>query len=82
VSPRSTTCHEQARGPSAARPGGHRRIGEDACRKPIARRKALAALRRESDRALVDLIRRRLALPVAKRMNFLRARVSFRGSAL
>ena len=51
-------------------------------KKPNARRKALAALRRESDRALVDLIRRRLALPVEKRMNFLRARVSFRGSAL
>jgi hypothetical protein len=51
-------------------------------KKPIARRQALAALRRESDRALVDLIRRRLALPVAKRMNFLRARVSFRATAL
>jgi hypothetical protein len=51
-------------------------------KKPIARRKALAALRRESDRALVDLIRRRLALPVSKRMNFLRARVTFRGTAL
>ena len=51
-------------------------------KKPIARRKALAALRRESDRALIDLIRCRLALPVSKRMNFLRARVTFRGTAL
>jgi hypothetical protein len=51
-------------------------------KKSPARRRALAALRRESDRALVELIRRRLALPVAKRMNFLRKRVTFRGSAL
>jgi len=46
------------------------------------RRRALAALKRESDRALVDLIRRRLALPLEKRMNFLRKRVGVRGSAL
>jgi hypothetical protein len=46
------------------------------------RRKTLAALRRESDRALVDLIRRRLALPPEKRTHFLRKRLSFRGSAL
>jgi len=32
-------------------------------------------LRQESERALVDLIRRRLALPVEKRMNFLRVRL-------
>jgi hypothetical protein len=46
------------------------------------RRRALAAVKRESDRALVDLIRRRLALPVEKRINFLRKRVGVRGSAL
>lgn len=46
------------------------------------RETALAALRRESDRALLDLIRRRLALPVAKRMNFLRVRVPGGGSHL
>jgi hypothetical protein len=46
------------------------------------RRRALAALRREGDRALVDLIRRRLALPIEKRMNFLRRRFGVRGSAL
>lgn len=46
------------------------------------RRRALAALRRESDRALVELIRRRLALPLEKRMDFLRKRVGVRGSAL
>ncbi|MBI3848902.1 MAG: hypothetical protein HY298_01225 [Verrucomicrobia bacterium] len=43
---------------------------------------ALAALRKESDRALLDLIRRRLALPVAKRMNILRVRLPGGGSHL
>ena len=42
----------------------------------------LAALKRESDRALVEMIRRQLALPMEKRTHFLRKRVSFRGSAL
>jgi hypothetical protein len=43
---------------------------------------ALSALRAESDRALLDLIRRRLALPVEKRLNFLRVRVPGGGSHL
>jgi len=42
----------------------------------------LAALRGESERALVDLIRRRLALPVEKRLNFLRVRRPGGGSHL
>lgn len=42
----------------------------------------LDALRKESDRALLDLIRRRLASPVAKRMNFLRVRIPGGGSHL
>ena len=46
------------------------------------RRAALAALRKESHRALIELIRRRLALPVEKRMNFLRVRVPGGGSCL
>lgn len=46
------------------------------------REKALEALRKESDRALVDLIRRRLALPIEKRMNFLRVRLPGGGSCL
>ena len=46
------------------------------------RQAALNALRKESERALVDLIRRRLALPVAKRMNFLRVRLPGGGSHL
>ncbi len=43
---------------------------------------ALAALRKESERDLVDLIRRRLALPVEKRLNFLRVRLPGSGSCL
>jgi hypothetical protein len=43
---------------------------------------ALTALRHESERALLDLIRRRLALPVRKRLNFLRVRVPGGGSHL
>jgi hypothetical protein len=39
------------------------------------RRRQLEALKLESDRELVDLIRRRLALPVEKRTNFLRVRL-------
>lgn len=50
---------------------------------PIKKRaNALNALRLESDLALVDMIRRRLALPMAKRMNFLRVRVPGGGSHL
>ena len=51
-------------------------------RKRNARKNKLAALKRQSERDLVELIRRRLALPVERRMNFLRKRVTFRGSAL
>ena len=46
------------------------------------REAALAALRKESERAELDLIRRRLALPVSKRMNFLRVRLPGGGSHL
>jgi len=45
-------------------------------------RATLAALGKESDRELVELIRRRLALPVEKRMNFLRVRMPGGGSHL
>jgi hypothetical protein len=47
-----------------------------------ARRESLAALAAESDRQLEDLIARRLALPVEKRMNFLRRRLPGGGSCL
>lgn len=39
------------------------------------RRRQLEALKRESDRELVEHIRRRLAMPVEKRTNFLRVRL-------
>jgi hypothetical protein len=51
-------------------------------RKQNARRATLSALGRESERALRDMIRRWQALPAARRTNFLRKRVTFRGSAL
>ena len=51
-------------------------------KRPNQRREALAALRRESERDFVDLIRRRLALPMEKRMNFLRVRLPGGGSHL
>jgi len=43
---------------------------------------ALEALRKESELAELDLIRRRLKLPVLKRMNFLRKRLPGGGSCL
>ncbi len=46
------------------------------------REPAKAVLRRESERALVEQIRRQLALPPSKRTNFLRVRLPNGGSAL
>lgn len=43
---------------------------------------ALRRLRRENELAELDLIRRRLALPVEKRLNFLRVRLPGGGSRL
>lgn len=51
-------------------------------RKRPSRKQILSALRKESDRDLTDLIRRRLALPVEKRLNFLRVRRPGGGSHL
>jgi predicted RNA methylase len=45
-------------------------------------RRARAVLAAETDRQLDDLIRRRLALPVEARMNFLRRRLPGGGSSL
>jgi hypothetical protein len=49
---------------------------------PRKRVAALRALRQESERADADLIRRRLALPLEKRLNFLRVRAPGGGSRL
>jgi hypothetical protein len=46
------------------------------------KRGQLAALKAESERQMEDLIRRRLALPLEKRMNFLRKRLPGGGSCL
>ena len=46
------------------------------------RRRALAALRRESDRELDEMIARLLAKPMHERMHFLRRRLPGGGSAL
>lgn len=56
----------------------------DVKKKKIANKRAkiLDALRIESDRAELDLIRRRLALPINKRLNFLRVRRPGGGSHL
>jgi hypothetical protein len=46
------------------------------------RSEVLEALKLESERELTELIRRRLALPIEKRLNFLRVRISGGGSHL
>jgi hypothetical protein len=51
-------------------------------RKPAARRAQLDALAKESERQLDELIRRRLAMPLEQRMNFLRRRLPGGGSCL
>jgi hypothetical protein len=51
-------------------------------RKPGSRRARLDALAVESDRQLDELIRRRRAMPLESRMNFLRRRLPGGGSCL
>lgn len=51
-------------------------------KKTVSRRAMLASLRRENERALIELVRRRLALPVEQRLNFLRVRLPGGGSHL
>lgn len=49
-------------------------------KRSISRRRKLRALRSESERALIDQIRRLLALPMEKRTHFLRVRLPGGGS--
>ena len=51
-------------------------------KKPSAKQKQLNALTAESERNLIDQIRRNLARPMNERTHFLRKRVGLRGSAL
>lgn len=51
-------------------------------KKKPSRKKKLEALKLESERELVELIRRRLAMPVSQRLNFLRVRLPGGGSCL
>jgi hypothetical protein len=46
------------------------------------RAKSLRALKKENERAVVEQIRRLLALPMNERTKFLRVRLPFGGSAL
>ena len=51
-------------------------------RKKASRKETLVALAEECDRQFTELIRRRLALPIEQRMNFLRVRQLGGGSCL
>lgn len=53
-----------------------------AVKKKNSRKDKLEALRLESERALIDQIRRALALPPDRRTHFLRKRIGFRMSCL
>jgi hypothetical protein len=51
-------------------------------KKRVTRKQKLSALKAESDRALMETIRRLLAKPIQERTHFLRKRIGFRASAL
>jgi hypothetical protein len=49
-------------------------------KKRVAREQKLTALRAETDRALLDMIRRLMDKPMNQRTHFLRKRISYSGS--
>ena len=51
-------------------------------KKRVSRKQRLVALKRESDRELIEMIRRLMDKPIHQRTHFLRKRIGFRGSAL
>jgi hypothetical protein len=51
-------------------------------KKRVTRKQKLAALKKESDRALIDTIRRLMDKPIEQRTHFLRKRIGFTGSCL
>ena len=51
-------------------------------KKRVTRVQKLAALKAESERALIDMIRRLMDKPMNQRTHFLRKRVTFSGTAL
>ena len=67
----------------SGKPGGLKRTSTESWKKPRVTRKArLEALKKESDLAERELIRRLLALPPEKRTHFLRKRVGIRMTCL
>jgi len=55
---------------------------DKSAKSPPIRQEVLAALKTESDHHLTELIERRLAMPLEKRMNFLRKLLPGGGSCL
>lgn len=51
-------------------------------KKRVTRKEKLAALKKESDGALIEMIRRLMDKPIEQRTHFLRKRITFTGSAL
>ncbi|MFM8953828.1 MAG: hypothetical protein ACKOOF_12330 [Planctomycetaceae bacterium] len=80
----TTNCHRPAHSFETKEAGlAMKRRKTPVVKKPAATRaEALAVLSQESDEQLDELIRRRLALPLEKRMNFLRKRLPGGGSCL